>query len=567
MPSKIWELKPPIPSKIAKRFVGYPYFISQLFYNRGLKTPKEAEKFLEPDYEDLYSPFLLKDAKKAIQRIWKAKDRGEKIAIWGDFDVDGLTSTALLKDALAKIGLQAICWIPEKEKEGYGLNKEGILELASKKINLIIAVDCGVSALKEVEEAKKLGIEIIIVDHHQVPKKLPSALAIINPKQKGDQYPFKELAGVGLVFKLVYGLYEEIYGQKSREVEQLKWYLDLVALGTLADLVPLVSENRILSKWGLFVLSKTRRLGLLALYQKASVDYHRISDFEVNFKIIPRLNAAGRLGEAYTPLKLLLSEDLGEAMELVERIEDLNTKRQLLTERIIKEAKEKLGEVTDEDKILMVIGEDWPQGILGVVASRLKEEYNRPVLVLSNKNGIHKGSIRSIDGFNIIEVLDSLGDVLIQFGGHARAAGLSLPEEQSESFYKKLEKAISQKVDLTKMKPKIEIDCEINLDDFTWETLDFLEKFKPFGLENPNPIFLVRGVKVLESSFVGNGKQHLRMQLAGEKSSYKALGFGMSREQVKAGDVVDCIFHLEKDEWNGHIGMFLRILDFRKQIV
>ncbi|MCX6743411.1 MAG: single-stranded-DNA-specific exonuclease RecJ, partial [Candidatus Parcubacteria bacterium] len=422
---KKWVLREPISLEFKKQFPEIPGLILQLLYNRGLLTQKQIDQFLSPDYgQDILDPFLFPDMTKAVDRIYQEVKNKEKIAIHGDYDADGVTSTVLLTDVLQKLGAKFIIYIPHREKEGYGLNKKTIKYLAGKKVKLIITVDCAISNAPEVDLAAKKGIDVIITDHHFEPLVLPKAYAIINPKVKKCDYPTYELAGVGVAFKLAQAIIakdkKNIFGPGYE-----KWLLDLVGIGTVTDVMPLIGENRTLLKYGLIVLNKTKRIGLKLLAQKADIwpitETDLINSENIGYVLGPRLNAAGRMDHANTAYELLATEDYKEAEKLVASLESSNQKRQKLTEKIIEEIKSQIKDINKEFLIL-ADGKNWPLGVIGLAAGKIKDELNRPVFVISKMGRKVVGSGRSIEEFNLIEALNKVSDCFEVYGGHAGAA-------------------------------------------------------------------------------------------------------------------------------------------------
>lgn len=564
--SKNWQIQKKTPLSFLKERKEISSFLAQILYNRGILNKEEIFSFLNPDYKkNLHSPFLFADMKKAVLRILEAVKKKEKILIWGDYDVDGICATAILLEVLNFLGAENLdFYIPEKEKEGYGLSSNTLKEKAKEKINLIITCDCGISAEKEIKEAKKLGIDVIITDHHISPSVIPPALAILNPKIKNSPYPFSELSGSGVAFKLAQGLIEEKLGKKDEKGEIfLKWLLDLVALGTLADVVPLISENRVLSKFGLIVLRKTQREGLNLLYRISGVEKEGLSTSDIIYRIIPRLNAAGRMAHGEIALNLLLEKNPEKAAFLAFELDKLNEQRQKVTERVLKEARGKIREIKQGQKILIVEGEGWPVGILGVVAGRLKDEYGMPVLVFNKENGIHTGSARSVDGFDITEALADFDDLLIRFGGHKKAAGLSLPEELFENFYENLHDLAKKKLSSFNLIPTLHIDLEFSFSDLTPVLISEIKKLEPFGLLNPRPIFLTKSILVKEKRSFGSKKQHLKLILKDKNIIKEAVGFGLGfQDDFKKGEIIDIVWTPEENYLEENID--IKILDIKK---
>jgi single-stranded-DNA-specific exonuclease len=569
---KKWVVKRPIPLEFRKQFPEIPGLILQLLYNRGLKTQNQIDGFLNPDYgQDILDPFLFPDMAKAVARIYQAVENKEKIAIYGDYDADGVTSSVLMANILQKFNADFIVYIPHREKEGYGLNKKTVKYLARKKVKLIITVDCGISNLPEISQAKKNGIDVIITDHHNQPPKLPSAYAIINPKIKIFHYPTYDLSGVGVAFKLAQAI---IRSDKNNIFPPgyEKWLLDLVAIGTVTDVMPLLGENRALVTYGLIVLNKTKRIGLKLLAQKAGVlpinEEKLINSENIGFSLGPRLNAAGRMDHANTAFELLMTEKSKEAEELVASLESNNQKRQNLTEKIMVEIKKEIKDI-DKQLIILAHGKKWPLGVIGLAAGKLKDQYNRPVMIISQMGKKVVGSGRSIEEFNLIENLNKVADCFEVYGGHAGAAGFTLKNKKLlPDFEKRFKKIVEADLKDKDLIPKLGIEAELNLEDLNWELFDQIEKFEPFGMANPKPVFLISNLRVENVRTVGNGNKHLKIFVRHEKmiKSFEAIGFGMGQmiEQIKYGDKVEVVCEINLNEFNGERKLELRLVDLKK---
>jgi len=529
--------------------------IEQILLNRKIKKPDWAS-FLNPDFEKLFDPFLLKGMKEAVQRIEQAYQQKEIIGIFGDYDADGIPGTALLYEYLIKIGFNVHVYIPSRE-QGYGLNREGIEVLKKEGVSVLVAIDLGIRNFEEVEEAKKNGLAVIILDHHEVVGKMPRAI-ILNPKQKGETYPFRELAATGVVFKFIQALNRRL---KKVPENYLKWTLDLVAISTICDVVPLVSENRIFAKFGLIVLKKTKNLGLGSLCQQAAISPENIDTYSVGFQIGPRLNAPGRMDHANESFYLLTSKNKKEANVLAEKLDLINRARQNELERVLKEAKTKVSrDGLAKKKIILVEGKNWPPGIVGLVAGKLMEEFARPVIVFEEKEGKLRGSARSIDAYNMVEALDEAKEYLLKYGGHKRAAGLSLELEHLSNLYDKLLEIAESKLKAEDLVPKITIDAKVNLADLSLKFLDEIRKLEPHGLGNPRPVFLLEDVVVSDVRTVGKENNHLKFK-AGDLA---AIGFdlGEMAKNLVDGSKADLVFTLDEDNWDGRRKVQLKVLDF-----
>ena len=615
---KRWLINKKYPVKFGKKFPEFTEVVLQLLWDRNLKTQEQIDEFFNPDYEtDLHDPYLMKDMKKTVKRIYEAIEKNEKILVYGDYDVDGITSSAIiintlteLKSIISKIKKEKAkefidIYIPDRETEGYGLNKKAIKKAKENKTDLIITVDCGISSAVEIETANKLGIDVIITDHHHPPEKIPKALAVINPKQKNCKYPFKELAGVGVAFKVAQALIFRVTNRDTSEGDipecRLqkypyllhitpgfeKWLLDLVVLGTVADCVGLIGENRTLSKYGLLVINKTKRIGLKKLVSTAGLTTRENGNIQkkkiidttaISFILAPRLNAAGRMDHANTSYELLTTESEKRAGELVGKLEKNNYSRQRLTEKTINEIKSRISKYkSDLPKIIIESDPEWKIGIVGLVAGKLTDEYARPFLILRESKDESAGSGRSIPEFNLIETIEKCGDILINFGGHSQAAGLKIKNSNLKKFRKKINSIADEILKEDDLVPFVEIDFEINHEQINWQLIDEIEKFKPFGQENKNPVFVVKKLEVHEVRSVGNGNSHLKLcfkTILKNKSVkyFPAIAFRLGelakempdkKPGLRWGDIVDVVFQLEINEWNGNRELQMNVLDLK----
>ncbi len=613
---KRWLINKKYPVKFGKKFPEFTEVVLQLLWDRNLKTQEQIDEFFNPDYEsDLHDPYLMKDMERAVKRIYEAIEKNEKILVYGDYDVDGITSLAIivntlveLKSIISKIEKEKAkefieIYIPNREEDGYGINKKAIEEAKENKIDLIITVDCGISNVAEIEVANKFDIDVIITDHHHIPEKIPKALAIVNPKQKDCKYPFKELAGVGVAFKVAQALTGNLKNYKSKKLQSIaynlnpgfeKWLLDLVVLGTVADCVDLIGENRTLSKYGLLVINKTKRIGLKKLVSTAglvtrengNVQKKKIIDTTaIGFILAPRLNAAGRMDHANTSYQLLMTESEKQAEELVSKLEKNNYSRQRLTEKTIEEIKSRISKYkTDLPKIIIESDVEWKIGIVGLVAGKLTDEYARPFLILREDKNENAGSGRSVPQFNLIEAIEKCKDLLLNFGGHSQAAGLKIENKNLKKFRKKINSIADKTLKEDDLVPFVKIDYEINHEQINWQLVDEIEKFKPFGQGNKSPVFMVKKLEVHEIRSVGNGNAHLKLCfktiLKDESAKYfPAIAFRLGKlaEEMPAcqtsgpdkkpglrwGDIVDVVFQLEVNEWNGNRELQMNVLDLK----
>ncbi len=582
----IWRLKPKAPEEFIKQFPEYSPEILQLLFSRGLKTQPQIDEFFNPDYEqDLHDPFLMLGVKAAVKRIFQAIKKQEKIAIFGDYDCDGVCGAVILKTTLEELGanLSGGVYIPNRIIEGYGLNLAAVRKLAEQKVKLLLTVDCGVSDMAEVKLANKLGIDILIVDHHRLAKKPPPAKVIVDPWQNKDKYPFKELAGAGVAFKLVQALIKEVRSMKYevRIPEGFdKWLLDLVALATVADCVPIIGENRTLVKYGLVVLAQTRRVGLQELMKIARLKpvfeaenlRTNLDAYSLGFILAPRLNAAGRMDHASLALELLLTENKTEAQALAGKINEHNLKRQKLTNEIVGGIEERIKDILDDKNQPVIIAKDksWSPGVIGLVAGKITDRWHRPTIIFKEDESFSRGSARSIPAFNIIEAIAQCEELLKEFGGHPRAAGLALANENFEAFKEKINQITRAKLKDEDLIPVLEIDMELGPEKITWELLDEIVKFEPCGGENPYPVFLVKDLEIANWRTVGSHSQHLKLELKSDKLKGRtlgAIGFGLAKNgniNLQIGDRVDAVFELMADEWNGTRNLQMKMIDLKK---
>ncbi|MCL5407074.1 MAG: single-stranded-DNA-specific exonuclease RecJ [Patescibacteria group bacterium] len=544
MNNKRWQIAPQKSNDI----------IEQLLINRKIKKEDWAS-FLNPDFESLFDPFRISRMKEAVARIEKAYLKKETIGIFGDYDADGIPGSALLYEFLIKIGFKTYAYIPSRE-QGYGLNKEGIEVLKKEGATLLITIDLGVRNSAEIEFAKKNGFDVIVLDHHEMAQEKPNCI-VIDLKQKNEKYPFTELAATGVVFKFIQAINLRL---KKIPENHLKWMLDLVAISTICDMVPLVSENRIFAKFGLIILQKTHRLGLKELYEKAAIAKENIDTYSVGFQIGPRINAPGRMDHANESFYLLISKDQKEASILAGKLDTINRQRQEELKRVLVEAKEKVCQNgLDKKKLILLEGKNWPQGIVGLVAGKLMEEFSRPVIICEQKEGKLKGSARSIDAYNMVEALEQAKDYLLKYGGHKKAAGLSLELKHLSNLYDKLLEIAQLKIKDEDLVPKIKVDLKLKKEDLKLNLFDKIKKFEPFGLGNPRPVFLLEQAKISDVKTVGKNNEHLKFKA----DNISAIGFGLG-EIVKNlnNSQADIVFTLDEDNWSER-KLQLKILDLK----
>lgn len=570
-----WELKNKNIDFTPELADKYHRVILQLLANRDIVTAEEISNFFRFSYEkDLSDPFLISGMDKVLDRIIEARgnssDGGEKIAIYGDYDADGVTATAVLYEALSSLGFTNLTYyIPDRQLEGYGLNQKAIEYLKQEGVTLIITVDCGITSFSEIEKAKSLGMDVIITDHHHVLENIPGALVVINPNLSNSGFPFRQLAGVGVAFKLAQALYKRLAPDK---IDQLKWLLDLVCIGTVADCMPLRGENRVLVRYGLIVLSKTRRIGLKELFKVGaiSIDENNVPDtHRVAYQIAPRINAAGRMDHASVSYKLIIEKNQVIARDLALEVEKRNQERQKVTGQIVKEIEILANNIYRDKKFIFASNPHWPVGILGLVAGKIADEFNKPTVVCQAQEEYFVGSLRSVPNVDIMEVLKECQDVLVKFGGHAQAAGVRIEKGNIEKFYELFSQSMEKKVSEEEVVPVLDIDMEIEARDISWELVSEIGQMEPFGEGNPEPVFLMKNMAVEEIRIVGNGSKHLKLALRPQDGSPKifdAIGFSMgeSFSTLKNGDIVDIVFSIREDQWNGNKKIQLRLIDMKK---
>ena len=558
---------PPAPPEYL-RSAGISALVAQLLYNRKIASD-QINSFLFDSQQFQNDPFLLPDIHLAVNRIHRALSNKEKIAVYGDFDADGVTATAIVVEGLNALGSEAIPYIPHRLHEGYGLNMTAIKNLWEEGVRLIITVDCGISAIKEVNEAKELGMDIIITDHHTPASDLPQAIAVIDPKRSDSQYPFPHLAGAGIAFKLVQALLH-----KDKNADVTNKLLDLVALGTIPDMVPLTGENRYLVKKGLEALNNTQRIGVKKMIGIATLKPDKISEGDVAWALGPRLNAAGRIGHATNSYRLLTTVSGEEAVLLAKELEEGNEERQALTRKATDMAEKRLAGKSGQ--VLLIDGdESYPPGVIGLVAGKLAAKYYRPTIILTLEPEICRGSARSIPEFNIVTALQQCQDLLINCGGHPMAAGFMVTRENLSQVKRRLtDMAVSQLAHLDLM-PRLIIDAEIPLTCFAGETLNLIRQMAPFGQGNPSPTFLSRGVEVLKQRSIGKQGNHLELEIKQGGTIWRAIAFnygnnGRSQEndlgKVELPRQIDIVYNLKVSQWRGEEVLSLSLCAFAPSV-
>ncbi|MCH9009704.1 MAG: single-stranded-DNA-specific exonuclease RecJ [Chloroflexi bacterium] len=556
---KEWRLRDAPPKGFA-RGLGLPEFQARLLFNRGIQNASDVESFLAADGRLLNDANLLPNMKEAVSRLKAALESSETIGVFGDFDTDGITGTALLFRALSDLGATVLPYIPDRVEEGHGLNDDAVRLLKSKGVSLLITVDCGATSVDEVRLAASIGIDTIITDHHSMLPVWPEAVAIINPQHPDSEYPDTNLTGVGMSFKLMEALYKEL-GRPWPE-----HLLELVALGTVADVGPLRGENRFLVKQGLVQLNATQSPGLLALAESAGLKMGALNTESLSFGLIPRLNGAGRLGRADVSLDLLTATSKVDASRLAEELNRTNRERQALTSRSVEQALSQLEgkfQSGSPPPIIIVKSEEWIPGILGLIANRLSEEYYRPAVAISCGPELSRASARSIPEFNVIEALAGSEDLFTRYGGHHQAAGFTVPTTSLPALRRQLVSEASDKLDGVDLTPKIEFECEVPLSLPCRDEFDFVQSLSPFGAENPAPVFLTRGARVVDARPVGRDRQHLKMRLWDGDGSWDAIAFRQGDMIRAARDRIDVVYTVALDNWGERPRVQLTVLDMR----
>ena len=569
-----------------------PPIIAKILASRGMDTKEKAERFLNPSLTDLCDPYLLPDTDRGVDRVIRALREKEKVMIFGDYDVDGITATSLLFLVLNKLGAEVTYYLPNRLIEGYGLSEEGIMEAEKRGVTLIISVDCGVTAVHEVIFAKKRGIDTIITDHHEPQEILPEAVAIINTKLKSarstgqarqdsaptvtdqvvhaagilvqaDEYPGGELSGVGVAFKFAQAIYRRL-GQDETELED---HLDLVALGTAADIVPLVGENRILTKFGMNQIARTTKAGLKSLIFVSGILGRQIGTGQVVFILAPRINAVGRLGDAELAIRLLTTRDEAKASEFARLLDQDNRKRKDIDESTLKEALAMIEQEVDldKDKTIVLASSGWHPGVIGIVASRLVERFHRPTIMIAIDKEEGKGSARSIPGFHLYEALSECEEFLIRYGGHKYAAGLSILPNDISPFRGKFKKITEERLTDDDLLPRLFIDGDLELSQIDTGFVKLLDLFSPFGPQNMKPVFQTKNLSVWGGPYVV-GNNHLRLRVKKDKAVFDCIGFGlgdMAKPLSMKGVKLDLAYVVETNYWNDTYKIQLRIKDLK----
>ena len=532
--------------------------LAKILVNKNITSKEEIDLFINPTRNDFHDPFMMPDMEIAVERILKAIENKERIMIYGDYDADGITSITVLKSFLEERGLDIASYIPNRLNEGYGLNKEAIEKIYDDGYRLMITVDCGITGIDEIDYANSLGIETIVTDHHEPAEEIPKAIAVVDAKRKDNEYPFNQLAGVGVVFKLIQAISTKL---KLEEKEYLK-YLDIVCIGTISDIVPLVNENRVIAKLGLKLVAQTKNIGLKALLD--IIGFKNIDSSTVSFGIAPRINACGRMGNEQLALDLFLCKDKNLTKELAIKLNEYNVERQSIEKKIFDEAVEKI-EKKEKDSTCIIIGsEGWHHGIIGIVASKVTDMYFKPSILVCFEDGVGKGSGRSIPGFDLHEALMKCSDKLDKFGGHAMAVGVTVKKDNFDGFKQELEE-YAKKSEIDKIVPVVNIDSELSLKNINIENVKSLNVLEPYGEANKMPMFLFKNLKINSIRALSEGK-HLKLTLKDDNFMIDAIGFNMGNlsEEYLLDDKVDIVGNLDINVFNGNENVQIILKDIRK---
>ncbi len=554
---KRWYIPDPLPPEVDQELRDFQPYLRQILYNRSVHNTEEAIQYLACS-APLADPFLLTDMQVTVERLWRAIDATESIAVYGDYDVDGVTATALMVQVLRALGGNAEAYIPNRFDEGYGLNNEALDALAERGFRVVLTVDCGIRSPREAEHARELGIDLIISDHHMPLNGLPDALGVICQKRDGDAYPDKNLAGVGLAYKIAQAL---LLHRTVESVRAEDW-LDLVALGTVADVVPLTGENRVMVRQGLGCMRLARRQGLLSLAQAAGVNLQRVNAIDIGYRLGPRLNAAGRLESALQAYQLLMTEDLYEAGFLAQKLDDQNKDRQRLTLEMQARAEELIG-AGDDGQILIARDENFNSGVVGLVAAKLTETYYRPAVVGQMGEEYTRASCRSIREFHITRALDECSDLLVRHGGHAAAAGFTVRNENFDQLSERLREIARRELAEQELLPSLRADLEIPLALMRPSYLEEIKQLQPTGMQNPDAVFVSRRLQVLSSRTIGSEANHLRLTVKDGGVTYNAIAFRQGHWAGNLPSFIDVMYNYEMNSFNGRDSMQLNVIDLK----
>ena len=567
---KTWRVGNRADLDYQKKFPNLNRIILDILFNRKIQLEK-IESFLNSNYErDLYDPFLFKDMERVVNKITEIINNKEKICVYGDYDADGVGASAIIVSFLKEIGADIFCYIPDRKNEGNGLNNNAIDFIKSNDAKLIITVDCGIVAFSEVLYIKSLGMDVIISDHHEpMPHRLPEAYAIINAKVEDETYPFKELCGAGVAFKIAYAVALR-HEKKDELLKYLKWNLDIVAVSTVADMVSLNDENRTIVKYGLIVINQTRNLGLkqlirISLGESNENNKKEINSVDIGFKIGPRINAAGRMDHANMAYDLLISKDIEEIKKIANDLNEKNNERQSIVTSAVKNFMKENGEKIN-DKMIIAHHDSWPVGVLGLIATKIRDFYNLPTFALTTQDNNIVGSGRSVDGFDITKAMQENESLFIKFGGHKMACGCVVSYDKYNEFNDKMKKYAEEVLDVSKIEIFFDIDLEIGFDDIDFDFCDQLKKLEPFGKDNEEPIFYTKNVKVLTSTVFGKNSDHFKMNVSEGDSAFTVIAFSSPElfDKFKLGDVIDLVYKVDVNEWGGRKEIRLMYVDHKK---
>jgi single-stranded-DNA-specific exonuclease len=553
----IWRIQGPPSTEASSQLKGYTPIQQALLISRDISTTRDAEIFLDSDHPIFHDPFLMKDMEQAVGTILGKIQEGKKICIYADYDADGITGASLLTSFFQDNGIEIDVYFPDRFREGYGLNLAAIQRLSDQGVSLLITVDCGIRGVVEIQKARELGMDVIVTDHHLPGGELPPASSTINPNQPDDTYPFKDLAGVGIAYKLVQALSSAMKGSVGTVS-----YQDLAAIGTVADMVPLVGENRHLVQQGLLRLNEASRTGLEALINVSGIQPGHITASTIGFSLGPRINASGRLSSAMHAFELLVEDDHEKAQALAEKLDRLNRERQRYTNDVILKVKEQNPSPTE--KVILSFDPEYHQGVVGLAASRVADQYFRPAIIGTVGENETRASARSIPGFHITEALEEISELLLRFGGHESAAGFTLENQNREKFIDQILDVAEKHIDEEKLTPSIKIDACIGFDSITPELMTFLDELEPFGSKNHQPVFCASDVKLLANRSVGHDGSHLKMTLERGGKPYDGIAFRKGELAQHLPDRVDIAFHVERNNYMGYETLQLRVVDIRE---
>ena len=556
-PDRQWKKLPAPPVGFAQD-IGLSPFQAQLAFNRGIRDRDGLDHYLSADARLANDPFLLPDMDLAVERLKRALESGESVGVFGDFDVDGLAGTAIMVNALRELGATVVPYIPDRVDDGHGLNAPAIKAMHAGGVSLMVTVDCGVGSPEEVALASSLGLETVITDHHSFSDSVPNAAAVINPRREDSEYPFDSLTGTGLAFKLAEALSQALGRPPPDHLT------DLAALGTVADVGPLTGENRYLVKRGLEQLNKTQHVGVRALVERSGLKWGAIGTESLSFRLVPRLNAAGRVGDASVSLELLTTDSVADSKVLAERLETYNQERRRLSEEALAEAHRQVeAGPAGPPAMIVVQDDDWVPGILGLVASSMAETYNRPAVAIKPEGEVSRASARSIPGFDMVAALEGCAGLFHRFGGHPQAAGFALPTADVPQLAEALIAEAEEKLAGVDFVPSLDVDCEISPALLDEHSIDFIQSLQPFGAGNPEPVFLTRRAWVLDARQVGSDGSHLKMRVGHTGQSWDAIAFRQAHRMPRQGSAIDLVYKAEMNDWGGRSTLQLNVIDLR----